>query len=79
MTRIKTQDMVAYQKDYRQVNKEALSQYQKQYRENHKNELMQKSAELIECEYCKCQFRRDGLAKHIRTKLHQLKLEQTNK
>lgn len=62
---------------YRAKNAEYIADYKKAYYQNHKDEINTKmKEELIKCDICQCEFRKQGLSRHLRTKLHLNNLKQ---
>ena len=71
-----------YQKEYRQNNKEELSEKKKEYYQNNKTEILERrkeykknnkskikknNKEKIKCEFCNCEVRKYGLTRHQKT------------
>jgi len=55
-------------KEYRENNKDKIKEQKKEYRENNKTKIKEQKKEYykdkIECEYCKCIFRKNNLKRH---------------
>jgi len=56
-------------KEWKENNKDCVKEYNKEWNENNKERLRQYANEKIICE-CGCEIRRDGLAKHKKSKKH---------
>jgi len=73
---------VEYDKQYREDNKDKISEFNKkyrennteyytQYRENNKEYYTQYNKENIPCQHCGCTYTRRNKSKHEKTKKHQ--------
>ena len=66
---IPTRTIAEYNKEYSTKNKDKIKENDKKYRTNNIDKIKAKASNVIVCE-CGCQFRRDYLAKHKKTKKH---------
>jgi len=68
-----------YERQYRLENKDKMKGYNRQYRIANKDKLKeserQYKSQLINCDACNCECRKDVMSKHNKTKIHLKNLE----